>query len=106
MEAWRKKEEKPDRTRSASPKRSSDSPRAQSRTEQLKRRAMSARGDVYCILRCEGQVKRTALARGHQHPVWKEDIAFKSVQISSDLQVWDPANAGLLSMTRDSTEDR
>ena len=48
---------------------------------------MSARGDVYCILKCEGQVKRTALAKGHQNPVWKEDIAFKSVQIGSELQV-------------------
>ena len=48
---------------------------------------MSAKGDVYAILKCEGQVKRTALAKGHQNPVWKEDIAFKSVQITSELQV-------------------
>ena len=48
---------------------------------------ISAKGDVYAILKCEGQVKRTALAKGHQNPVWKEDIAFKSVQITSELQV-------------------
>ena len=78
METWRKKEEKGDQ-----------SPTAQLSTEKLRKlRAMgSTRSDVYCVLRCEGQVKRTALARGHQNPVWKEDIAFKSVQISSDLQV-------------------
>lgn len=90
METWRKKVEKLESSRSISPTKGSieeGSPKAQSRTEQLKLRAMGARGDVYCMLRCEGLVKRTALARGHQHPVWKEDIAFKSVQISSDLQV-------------------
>lgn len=48
---------------------------------------MSFRGDVYCVLKCESQIKRTALAKGHQNPVWKEDVAFKSVQISSELQV-------------------
>ena len=33
------------------------------------------------------QVKRTGLAVGMQHPSWREDLAFKAVQISSDLQV-------------------
>ena len=90
MESWRKRDEKLEGARSVSPMKGSpaeESPKAQSRTEQLKLRTIGARGDVYCMLRCEGLVKRTALARGHQHPVWKEDVAFKSVQISSDLQV-------------------
>jgi len=61
---------------------------ASSGAKQLKKLGkMGARGDVYCILKCEGQVKRTALAKGHQNPVWKEDVAFKSVQISSELLV-------------------
>ena len=71
VETWRKKEEK-----------------AKGRAEQLKSfKPLRVRGDVYCVLQCEGQVKRTALAKGHLNPVWKEDIAFKSVRISSDLQV-------------------
>ena len=57
-------------------------------TESLKKLGkIGPRGDVYCVLKCEGQVKRTALAKGHQNPMWKEDIAFKSVQITSELQV-------------------
>ena len=45
-----------------------------------------ARGDVYCVLRCEGGVRRTALAASLA-PVWREDVAFKTVGIGSDLQV-------------------
>ena len=45
------------------------------------------RGDVYCVLRCEGRVRRTALAPSQPAPVWQEDIAFKTVGIGSDLQV-------------------
>ena len=46
-----------------------------------------ARGDVYCVLRCEGAVRRTALATGQPAPVWREEMAFKTVGIGSDLQV-------------------
>lgn len=81
VESWRKKEDKEKQPSTSLP--SAKSPKAQ----QVKLRAIGTRGAVYCILRCEGQVKRTALARGHHNPVWKEDIAFKSVRISSDLQV-------------------
>jgi hypothetical protein len=45
-----------------------------------------ARGDVYCVLRCEGHVRRTALAPGRPAPAWHEDMAFKAVSIASDLQ--------------------
>lgn len=38
-------------------------------------------------LQCEHQVKRTSVAVGQAHPVWKEEVNFKSVQITSDLQV-------------------
>lgn len=72
VESWRKKQDL----------------QASGGAKQLKKLSkMGARGDVYCILKCEGQIKRTALARGHQNPVWKEDVAFKSVQISSELLV-------------------
>jgi len=45
-----------------------------------------ARGDVYCVLRCEGHVRRTALAPGRPAPAWHEDVAFKAVSVGSDLQ--------------------
>ena len=32
-------------------------------------------------------MKRTSVAVGQAHPVWKEEVNFKSVQITSDLQV-------------------
>ena len=32
-------------------------------------------------------MKRTSVAIGQAHPVWKEEVNFKSVQITSDLQV-------------------
>ena len=64
------------------------------RSKEVARRANSGmrfmprtRGDVYCVLRCEGGVRRTALATSRQAPVWREDIAFKAVGIGSDLQV-------------------
>lgn len=53
----------------------------------LRARVKAARREVYCILNCEQQTKRTSLATGQSHPKWNEEIAFKSVQISSDLQV-------------------
>ena len=42
---------------------------------------------LYAVTQCEDQVKRTQVTGGQQHPVWKEDVTFKSVQITSDLQV-------------------
>lgn len=45
------------------------------------------KGHVYCILTCEGQVKRTSLAVGHVQPAWNEEVTFRAVQITSDLQV-------------------
>lgn len=38
-------------------------------------------------MQCENQMKRTSVAMGQAHPVWKEEVTFKSVQITSDLQV-------------------
>lgn len=38
-------------------------------------------------MQCEHQMKRTSVAVGQAHPVWKEEVNFKSVQITSDLQV-------------------
>ena len=46
-----------------------------------------ARGDVYCVLRCEGGIRRTVLATSRPAPVWRENFAFKTVGIGSDLQV-------------------
>lgn len=77
------------------------------RSDPVARRASSgrhimrrARGDVYCVLRCEGGVRRTALAAGRPAPVWREDVAFKTVGIGSDLQVlgarFEGANAAIL----------
>ncbi|KAK9809768.1 hypothetical protein WJX73_004442 [Symbiochloris irregularis] len=45
------------------------------------------KGGVYCLLQCEGQTKRTGLSMGQQQPVWQEEVTFKAVQITSDLQV-------------------
>ncbi|KAL3144166.1 hypothetical protein ABBQ32_003950 [Trebouxia sp. C0010 RCD-2024] len=53
----------------------------------IKARLRNARSEVYCTLQCENQVKRTSVAMGQAHPVWKEEVTFKSVQITSDLQV-------------------
>ncbi len=44
------------------------------------------KGGLYCKLQCEGQTKHTAMVSG-SHPAWKQELSFKSVQISSDLQV-------------------
>lgn len=54
---------------------------------QLRRLKGPKKGNVYCVLACEGQTKRTSLAVGHQQPVWKEEVTFRAVQITSDLQV-------------------
>ncbi|DBA93880.1 TPA: hypothetical protein ACH3X3_013925 [Trebouxia sp. C0006] len=53
----------------------------------IKARLRNARSEVYCTLQCESQMKRTSVAMGQAHPVWKEEVTFKSVQITSDLQV-------------------
>ncbi len=45
------------------------------------------RGGTYALLQCEGQVLRTPLALGRYNPVWRHEVSFKSVQISSDLKV-------------------
>ena len=58
---------------------------------QLRRLRGPKKGDVYCVLSCEGQVKRTSLAVGHRHPVWEEEVTFRAVQITSDLQVCPPS---------------
>ena len=44
------------------------------------------KGGLYCVLQCEGQTKHTAMVSGNR-PSWKQELSFKSVQISSDLQV-------------------
>ena len=44
------------------------------------------KGGLYCVLQCEGQTKHTAMVSG-SHPAWNQELSFKSVQISSDLQV-------------------
>ena len=41
---------------------------------------------LYCVLQCEGNTKHTAMVSGI-HPAWKQELSFKSVPISSDLQV-------------------
>ncbi len=46
-----------------------------------------ARAQLCVMVQCENQVKRTSVAMGQAHPVWKEEVTFKSVQITSDLQV-------------------
>ncbi len=45
------------------------------------------RAKVCVMVQCENQMKRTSVAMGQAHPVWKEEVTFKSVQITSDLQV-------------------
>ena len=52
----------------------------------LARRLARRRGGLYCVLQCEGQTKHTALVSSSR-PAWKQELSFKSVQISSDLQV-------------------
>jgi Ca2+-dependent lipid-binding protein len=46
-------------------------------------------GDLesYVVLECQGQVKRTSVATKSKNPHWDEELAFKSVQIESDLTV-------------------
>ena len=47
-----------------------------------------SKSKVVCVMvQCENQMKRTSVAMGQAHPVWKEEVTFKSVQITSDLQV-------------------
>ena len=46
-----------------------------------------ARAELCLMVQCESQMKRTSVAMGQAHPVWKEEVTFKSVQITSDLQV-------------------
>lgn len=53
----------------------------------LRARFSRKRGGFYCIMHCEGQVLRTNVAPGHPYPVWRHEVSFKSVQISSDLKV-------------------
>lgn len=48
-------------------------------------RGLNRRGDVYCMLAAEGRIRRTTLATG-PNPAWRQELSFKSVQISSDLQ--------------------
>ena len=52
----------------------------------LARHFAGRKGGLYCVLQCEGHTKHTAMAAG-SHPAWKQELSFKSVQISSDLQV-------------------
>ena len=52
----------------------------------LARRLALRRGGLYCVLRCEGHTKHTALVSSSR-PAWKQELSFKSVQISADLQV-------------------
>ena len=52
----------------------------------LARRLARRRGGLYCVLQCEGQTRHTALVSSSR-PAWKQELSFKSVQISSDLQV-------------------
>ena len=52
----------------------------------LARRLARHRGGLYCVLQCEGQTKHTALVSSSR-AAWKQELSFKSVQISSDLQV-------------------
>ena len=57
----------------------------------LARHFAGRKGGLYCLLQCEGQTKHTAMASGSR-PAWKQELSFKSVQISSDLQVAPDAN--------------
>ena len=43
--------------------------------------------DAALAVKCEDQLKRRITALRKQHPIWKEEVTFKSVQITSDLQV-------------------
>ena len=52
----------------------------------LARHFAGRKGGLYCVLQCEGQTKHTAMVSGSR-PAWKQELSFKSVQISSDLQV-------------------
>ena len=81
ISAWRRSDE-----RAESRAHHSKSATLKRKTQNRLKKSL-AKGDVYCTVKCEGQVKRSAVARGHESPVWKEDMAFKSVQISSELQV-------------------
>ena len=81
ISAWRRSDERAE-TRAES----SQSASLKQKTERRLRKSL-AKGDVYCTVKCEGLTKRSAVAKGHENPAWKEDMAFKSVQISSELQV-------------------
>ena len=52
----------------------------------LAKRLARRKGGLHCVLQCEGQIKHTALVSSSR-PAWKQELSFKSVQISSDLQV-------------------
>lgn len=81
ISAWRKSDERAETRADLS-----QSVSLKKKTERRLRKTL-AKGDVFCTVKCEGQCKRTAVAKGHENPAWKEDVAFKSVQISSELQV-------------------
>ncbi|KAL0042783.1 hypothetical protein WJX79_011021 [Trebouxia sp. C0005] len=80
MDTWLSRESK-------SVESSHTSRAALNKLNSIKARLRNARSEVYCTLQCENQVKRTSVAMGQAHPVWKEEVTFKSVQITSDLQV-------------------
>ena len=62
------------------------------------------RGGLYCVLPCEGQTKHTAMVTGSR-PAWKQELSFKSVQISSDLQVLPQARLADLTPTAAAQQD-
>ena len=53
----------------------------------LRQETRVGRSEVYTVLRCEDQERRTAPVMGLKHPDWKEEVSFRNISASSDIQV-------------------
>ena len=66
----------------------------------LRQETRVGRSEVYAVLNCEDQERRTGPAMGLKHPDWKEEVAFRNISASSDIQVQ------LQSSSHNEAEDR
>lgn len=52
----------------------------------LRQETRVGRSEVYAVLKCEDQERRTGPAMGLKHPDWKEEVSFRNISASSDIQ--------------------
>ena len=52
----------------------------------LRQETRVGRSEVYAVLKCEDHERRTGPAMGLKHPDWKEEVSFRNISASSDIQ--------------------